>query len=130
MKTWEISITTSKKEEMLEITSQVQKLVKEGSNPKGAVYVFVPHTTAGLVINEGADPDVAADILQALNRMVPAEGHRHLEGNSPAHIKTTLVGNGQYLPLVEGRLWLGRWQSIFLAEFDGPRDRKVRVGLE
>jgi len=96
----------------------------------GVCYLFVPHTTAGITVNEHADPSVAADIDGHLERMVPQLGNfRHLEGNAPAHIKTSLVGSSQILPVQDGRLVLGTWQGIFLCEFDGPRQRTVIVKI-
>jgi secondary thiamine-phosphate synthase enzyme len=92
------------------------------------VLVYVPHTTAGVLINERADPDVARDVVAALDRMVPADAaYRHAEGNAPAHIKAVLVGTSQMVPAMDGRLALGTWQGIFLAEFDGPRSRRLLV---
>ena len=96
----------------------------------GTCHVYVPHTTAGLTINENADPDVARDILADLARLVPAEGdYRHAEGNSDAHIKASLVGFSAMVPVVDGRPALGTWQGVYLCEFDGPRRRRVLVGV-
>ena len=98
-----------------------------GERPVSCV-VFVPHTTAGVTINENADPDVKSDILWALGRIVPEAGHfSHREGNSDAHVKASLLGSSVWLPLREGRLDLGVWQTVYLAEFDGPRARQVKV---
>ena len=119
-------------------TAAVARAIAEGIGPEaralstaeatGAVIVFVPHTTAGVTINEGADPSVVRDILESLRRLVPRDaGYRHGEGNSDAHIKASLVGSSVTVPLEHGRLRLGTWQSIYLAEFDGPRTRRVWI---
>jgi secondary thiamine-phosphate synthase enzyme len=98
--------------------------------PEGLCQVFVPHTTAGIVVNENADPDVCADMLAWLERTVPDnEDYRHAEGNSPAHLKATLVGQSATIPVERGRLALGTWQGLFLAEFDGPRERTIVVSV-
>ena len=95
---------------------------------QGILYVYVPHTTAGVTINEGADPSVAQDLIAGLARLVPRDaGYRHAEGNSDAHIKTSLIGSHVVVPVEDGKLLLGTWQSIYLAEFDGPRTRKVHL---
>jgi secondary thiamine-phosphate synthase enzyme len=124
----EFPVRTSRREEMVDITALVQRAVGESGIGRGVCHVFVPHTTCGLTINEHADPDVARDILETLNKMVPdGAGYRHREGNSPAHIKASLMGAGQTVPVAGGRLCLGTWQGIFLCEFDGPRQRKFWV---
>jgi len=113
---------------MIDITHLVRDFAKEAGIADGICRVFVPHTTCGLLINENADPDVARDILDALRMLAPATAnYRHVEGNSPAHIKSSLVGCSQTLMVANGRLCLGTWQGIFLCEFDGPRQRKVWV---
>jgi secondary thiamine-phosphate synthase enzyme len=115
----------------VDITERVQSAV-DAYDPAftGIAYVFVPHTTAAVTINEGADPAVAQDLITGLSRLVPRNaGYRHAEGNSDAHIKTTLVGNSVAVPVERGRLHRGTWQSIYLAEFDGPRTRRVQVTL-
>lgn len=110
---------------LVDITRQVSEALDDGS---GAWLIYVPHTTAGLTINEGADPDVAKDLLMAWERLAPAElPYRHVEGNSPAHVMTSLVGSSVVVPVEDGELQLGRWQSLFLCEFDGPRTREVRL---
>ena len=113
----------------MDITEQVQNaLNKSHSAVSGMVYVYVPHTTAAVTINEGADPSVARDLIAGLARLVPRDaGYTHSEGNSDAHIKTSLLGSHVAVPVEGGRLLLGTWQSIYLAEFDGPRTRKVCV---
>ena len=111
------------------ITGQVRKIVAAGKVQNGLCQIFVPHTTAGVTINENADPDVVADMLAALNRMVPDLPYRHGEGNSPAHVKSSLVGCSLTVPIADGRLCLGTWQGIYFCEFDGPRTRNVWVQL-
>jgi secondary thiamine-phosphate synthase enzyme len=125
----EFQLRTSAREVFLDITAQVQAAVdRERPGHDGLVHVFVPHTTAGITINEGADPAVAKDILAALGRIVPrSAGYLHGEGNSDAHIKATLVGSSVTVPVGGGRLRLGTWQSLYFAEFDGPRSRRVWV---
>jgi len=115
---------------MLDITQAVSKAVREAGIREGVVLVYVPHTTAGVTINESADPDVASDILDALERMVPWNaGWRHSEGNAAAHVKASLMGSSVRVAVEGGNLVLGTWQGIFLCEFDGPRTRKVLLKL-
>ena len=116
-------------EGFIDITGQVRKIVAAGAVQNGLCQIFVPHTTAGVTINENADPDVVTDMLAALKQMVPDLPYRHSEGNSPAHIKSSLVGCSITVPISEGRLCLGTWQGIYFCEFDGPRTRKVWVNL-
>ena len=127
----ELRVSTSTREVLVDITAQVQAAVADSApTADGMVHVFVPHTTAGITINEGADPSVTRDIIAGLARLVPRDaGYRHAEGNSDAHIKTSLMGSQVAVPVSGGRLLLGTWQSIYLAEFDGPRTRKVWVIL-
>jgi secondary thiamine-phosphate synthase enzyme len=113
---------------VIDITDQVREVVSQSGVPNGLCHVYVPHTTAGVFINENADPDVMADFLTTLETLVPWEGsYRHAEGNAAAHIKSTLVGTSQTVPVREGRLALGRWQAIYFADFDGPRERQLQV---
>ena len=113
---------------LMDITSDLRKALKELGIQNGALQVFVPHTTAGITINEKADPDVPSDILGRLEALVPSDAaYRHMEGNSDAHIKTLLTGSSVLVPVKDGSLVLGTWQAVFFAEFDGPRDRKVLV---
>jgi len=122
------AILTSQQEEFLNITDLVDDIVRQSTPKDGVCFVFCPHTTAGLTINECADPAVTVDIKAAFGGLVPDEGHwQHLEGNSPAHVKASLVGSSVMIPVVDGKLKLGRWQGIFLCEFDGPRTREVWV---
>jgi secondary thiamine-phosphate synthase enzyme len=121
-------VRTSRRTQLVDITEHVEKLVRESGVAEGICYVYVPHTTAGVTINEHADPDVASDLEGIFDRLVPERGpYRHAEGNSDSHAKTALVGTSQSVFVAGGRLALGRWQGIFLCEFDGPRERQVRV---
>jgi len=122
----EITLETHSRFEMIDITVSVQKAVREEKIEKGICLVYTPHTTAAVTINENADPDVPRDILAALDRAVPfSANYRHAEGNSAAHVKSSLVGASELVIVENGRLVLGTWQSIFFCEFDGPRTRKV-----
>ncbi len=123
----ELTVTTTAREVLVDITTLVIHALREaGAQGDGVLYVFSPHTTAGITVNEGADPSVARDLVVALNGLVPRSGdYRHAEGNSDAHVKTSLVGTSVAVPLADGAPRLGTWQSIYLAEFDGPRRRIV-----
>jgi secondary thiamine-phosphate synthase enzyme len=123
----ELQIRTRAHSELYDITSQVQQAVVESGVQEGVCHVFVPHTTAGLTLNENWDPDVRGDLVRALEAMVPSVPFRHGEGNSPAHLMSTLVGSSEMLLVSGGRLVLGSWQGIYLAEFDGPRRRRALV---
>lgn len=124
------SVATSRKTEFLDITREVERIVNQTGVQEGLVWVYVPHTTAGVTINEGADPSVQEDILSVLNRIIPLQGpYRHAEGNSAAHIKASLIGSSVLVAVEKGKLVLGTWQSIFFGEFDGPRSRKVMLKL-
>ena len=124
----EISLQTNSRVEMLDITSAVQKAVSEEKIKTGFCLVYTPHTTAAVTINENADPDVPRDILEAIERAIPLRAnYRHAEGNSAAHIKSSLVGASELVIIENGRLILGTWQSIFFCEFDGPRTRKLII---
>ncbi len=113
---------------MVDITSEVQEVVSASGVKDGICYIYVPHTTGGVTINEGADPSVMTDINNTLTRLVPPDaGYAHMEGNSDSHVKSTLVGPNTFVFVEEGKLRLGTWQSIFFCEFDGPRTRKVLV---
>jgi len=122
-----ITVPTTTTTEMLEITPQVQYMLGEMGVTDGVLYLFCPHTTAGLTLNENWDPDVERDILLTMDGDIAPHDprHKHGEGNSPAHIKTTLFGSNTLVFVENGKLQLGRWQGIFLAEFDGPRHRQV-----
>ena len=122
------SVSTHSSTEMVNITSQVQNELKQSEIKSGVCTVYVPHTTAGITINEGADPAVVRDMVMELNKIVPLQdGYEHAEGNSAAHIKTSLFGSSVQIPVEDSRLTLGTWQSVFLCEFDGPRNRRVIV---
>ncbi|SHJ78578.1 secondary thiamine-phosphate synthase enzyme [Malonomonas rubra DSM 5091] len=126
----ELKISTSAQTELVEITRQIETLVKESGISEGLVQLFVPHTTAAVTINENADPDVAYDMINGLNQLVPLKNqYRHLEGNSAAHIKSSLIGAGEQIIFRGGKLLLGTWQGIYFCEFDGPRSRKLMVKL-
>ncbi len=123
----EISIRTNQQVELVKLT-EVQKLLDESGIQKGICHVYIPHTTAGITINEGADPDVVRDMIMELNKIVPFEdGYRHAEGNSAAHIKASMMGSSVAVIIEKGKLVLGTWQAIFFCEFDGPRTRRVLV---
>ncbi|HEX9920287.1 MAG TPA: secondary thiamine-phosphate synthase enzyme YjbQ, partial [Candidatus Methylomirabilis sp.] len=121
-----IQVRTSKATEMVDITEKVERAISEEEIAEGVCYLFVPHTTAGITINEGADPSVRQDILKELDQVIPREDdYRHTEGNAAAHIKASLVGSSVVVFLQGGKLCLGTWQSLYLCEFDGPRRREV-----
>ena len=126
----DLTVKSKAKTELIDITSKVQDAVRSSSVSNGFCMIFVPHTTAAVTINENADPSVKDDILMVLNDIIPWQAHyRHMEGNSPAHIKSTLVGASQLVAVENGQLVLGTWQGLFFCEFDGPRTRKVQVRL-
>jgi len=124
------TVKSKTRTELIDITSKIQDMVMSAGMSQGLCMLYVPHTTAAITINESADPSVKDDILMIINRIVPWEaGYRHLEGNSPAHIKSTIVGSSELVAIDNNRLVLGTWQGIFFCEFDGPRTRKVHVRL-
>ena len=126
-----ISINTKNRSEMIDITSRVEEELRRSGLKDGVCFLFVPHTTAGITINEHADPSVEADIQAMFNKLVPWEAsYRHLEGNSAAHIKSSLIGNSVIVLAESGRLKLGTWQGIFFCEFDGPRSRKLYIRFQ
>lgn len=126
----ELSVRTNKEVEFVKITNQIQEFVDSSRVEEGACLVYVPHTTAGVTINEGADPDVARDIIMELNKIVPFDDrYAHGEGNSAAHIKASMVGSSVSVIVKNGELMLGTWQAIFFCEFDGPRSRRVWVQI-
>ncbi len=133
---FELAVDSKERCEFVDITIRIGQLVSDSGVQEGLLSILVPHTTAGLCLNENWDPDVSADVLTALDRLVPQDigsaqqaGYRHVEGNSAAHIKASLMGASQVIPVHRGRLALGRWQGIYLVEFDGPRSRSVVVTL-
>ena len=124
----EIEVRTSSRVEVVDITSQVERALRESGVKEGLLCLYVPHTTAGVFINENADPSVKKDIIKELNKLIPFEdGYSHLEGNAAAHIKSSLVGASECIPVEEGRLLLGTWQGIYFGEFDGPRRRRILI---
>lgn len=124
----EYRVKTTKVQEFIDITSLINEEIKRQKVQEGIAIVFVPHTTAGVTINENTDPDVAEDILMALNKAFPVKGdYSHYEGNSHAHIKASLMGSSCSLIIENGRLKLGTWQGVYFCEFDGPRNRKVYI---
>jgi len=126
----QFSVKTNSQTELIDITASVQDAVQKSGLEKGLCFVFIPHTTAAVTINESADPSVKSDMLKVINQVIPWEaGYRHMEGNSPAHIKSTLVGASELIAVERGRLVLGTWQGIFFCEFDGPRTRKVNMSF-
>jgi secondary thiamine-phosphate synthase enzyme len=126
----QITIPTQARDQMLDITSQLERLVTESGVERGFCYLFNPHTTAALTINENADPDVMRDILVGLDRLIPWKGDfRHGEGNSAAHIKASLFGPSLQIMVEHGRMVLGTWQGIYFCEFDGPRQRHLKVRI-
>jgi secondary thiamine-phosphate synthase enzyme len=127
----ELKISTHQHTEFIEITGDVQSAVTESGIPDGICTVFVPHTTAGITINENADPDVVSDMIGALEKIVPWKSphYRHGEGNTAAHVKSSLLGHSVQVPVRAGRLQFGTWQGIYFCEFDGPRSRRVWVSV-
>lgn len=125
-----ISVKTNSQTQLIDITGEIQSVLKAESFSDGICMLYVPHTTAAVTINESADPSVRRDILMVLNQMVPWKAdYRHMEGNSPAHVKTSLVGSSEFVSVENGRMVLGTWQGIFFCEFDGPRTRKMYIKL-
>ena len=127
-----LEVKTKSRDQMVEITRQIQRIVDHDGIENGAVNVFVPHTTAGITINENADPDVVHDFLKQLDEMVPWNQpfYQHGEGNSAAHVKASMMGSSVTVLVEQGRLHLGTWQGIWFCEFDGPRTRKVWVRVD
>lgn len=126
----QIKIQSTTRREMVDITARVQEVVTASGMRSGLCHLFVPHTTAAITLNENADPDVKEDMIRTLSRLVPVDpDYRHMEGNSDAHMKASLIGASEVLAVRDGRLDLGRWQAIYFWEFDGPRKREVRILL-
>ena len=125
-----LEVITQKRTHFEDITDEVREIVNQSGVKEGICYIYVPHTTAGVFINENADPDVMIDIEQTFEKLVPWHGkYRHIEGNAAAHIKSVIVGTSTFIPIKNGDLMLGTWQGIFFAEFDGPRTRKVIIKI-
>ena len=126
----EVSVRSSKREELIDITHQVRQFVSKSDIKSGKLTLYVPHTTAAVTINENADPDVPHDIILSLKNIAPSLAQfRHLEGNSDAHTKSSLIGCSQEVLVKDGKMLLGTWQGIFFCEFDGPRHRRIILGL-
>ncbi len=126
-----ISVRTSRRSQMIDITAQIAEAVAESNISNGTAMIFCPHTTAAITINENADPDVPHDILLTLEELIPQQrnGYRHCEGNSDAHVKSSLVGASEQVMIQNGSLTLGTWQAVFFCEFDGPRTRTVQIQI-
>ncbi len=125
-----INVRSKQRNEFIDITEKVNEVIKESGVVSGICYIYVPHTTAGVTINEGADPSVQRDIQNILSRLIPHEmNYSHREGNADAHIKSTIVGASQFAIIDAGRLVLGTWQAVYFCEFDGPRHRRVALKL-
>jgi len=125
-----LSVKTRERTELVDITSDINQLIQKSGIDQGLCMLYVPHTTAAVTINECADPSVKSDMLMILNKIIPWEAnYRHLEGNSAAHIKSTLVGSSELIAVENRKLVLGTWQGIFFCEFDGPRSRKLHVRI-
>lgn len=124
----EIKIKTQTREQLVDITSELEKLCSDNGWSSGVLTVFIPHTTCGITINENADPDVKTDMISFLNKLVPnSPDFRHFEGNSDAHIKASMMGSSENIIIEDGKLKLGRWQAVYLAEFDGARERNIWI---
>jgi secondary thiamine-phosphate synthase enzyme len=125
-----IEVSTKSGQQLIEVTSIIREQVRRSGVKNGVCFIYVPHTTAGVLVNENADPSVAKDILNTLNSLIPVEGdYNHLEGNAHAHIKASIVGHSTTLLVENGELVLGTWQGVFLCEFDGPRRRRILVKI-
>jgi len=123
-----VQVKSSRRIDFIDITHSVQEVIRKSGVGEGVCHLFIPHTTAAVTINENADPSVTRDIMMMLNKLIPSEDdYRHLEGNSSAHIKSSLLGCSETVFVESGKLVLGTWQGIFFCEFDGPRSRKVYV---
>ena len=126
-----VTVSTRRREELVDVTSQVEEIVRLSGVSSGACILYCPHTTSALTINEGADPAVAEDVVSGLRRLIPEDwGFTHAEGNSDAHLKASLFGASETVLIEEGRLVLGTWQRIFYCEFDGPRRRTLHIKVQ
>lgn len=129
-KSYTINVKTPQTTAMIDITRQIQEVVTDSKVMNGVCIVFIPHTTAAVTINENADPDVVRDFLMEINKVIPfSDGYHHMEGNSAAHIKSSLMGFSETIIIEDKRLLLGTWQGIYLTEYDGPRVRKVHIKI-
>lgn len=125
-----LRVQTGSHSEFNDITARIQSFLRSNNVREGLCTIYIPHTTCGVTINENADPDVKIDMIRELGKIVPlSDGYRHMEGNSAAHIKSSLMGFSVAVPVIDGNLALGTWQGIYLCEFDGPRNRTVRVSV-
>lgn len=125
-----LSVKTDRRTQLVDVTAQVQEIVTSSRVATGVGYLYLPHTTAAITLNECVDPDVGRDVEGALDRLIPTVGsYRHSEGNSDSHVKAVLVGASQSVHVEDGKLVLGRWQGVFFFEFDGPRDRRLQVKI-
>lgn len=128
--TGELALRTERRTQLLDVTAAVAQMVRDSGVNSGVCHVYVPHTTAGIIVNEAADPDVASDIEGVLDRLIARDaGYRHAEGNSDSHVKSALTGTSATIFIASGKLELGRWQGIFFCEFDGPRERHLRIRI-
>ncbi len=127
----EIKVKTNKRQQIIDITDQIRKIVKESRVEEGIVSIYVQHTTAALIINENHDPNICTDIINAMDRLVKEGGwlHNKIDNNAAAHIKAVIMGASQTIPIKDNELQLGRWQSIQLVDFDGPRERNIKVAI-
>ena len=124
----QLKVKTSARTQLIDITDKISRVVRDEGIKDGLCFLYVPHTTGAITINESADPAVKSDILMVLNQMVPWKAdYRHLEGNSPAHVKASMIGASELIAIENGKLVLGTWQGIFFCEFDGPRTRKLHI---
>lgn len=126
----EISIESIQKQEIIDITPQLEKAIEESKIENGLAVIYCPHTTAAITINENYDSDVKRDLIYALSKFVPEKGYDHSEGNSDGHVKSSLLGVSKTIPINNSKLQLGRWQGILFCEFDGPRQRKVIIKIQ
>jgi secondary thiamine-phosphate synthase enzyme len=125
-----LSVKTDRRTQLVDVTAPVQKVVASSGVARGICYLYVPHTTAAITINECADPDIARDVEGTFDQLIPVAGpYRHSEGNSDSHVKAVIVGASQFIHVEGGKLVLGRWQGVFFCEFDGPRDRRLHVKI-
>jgi len=125
-----ITIRTRARQELVDITGEIEEAIRKTGFKNGLVNIFTPHTTAAVIVNENYDPSVARDILHTLEKIVPSSGkYTHLEGNAHAHIKSSIIGSSRLIPVQDGKLQLGTWQGVFFCEFDGPRTRQVWISF-